>query len=76
MLQLTTGQRSSFDAWSAAKLSELAAQYDVDTNESQKHVSLGPAHRSTLGALAICAAVVLFFSRFWGYQALPPRWPS
>src|SRR5438309_5161488 len=73
VLQLTAEQRSRFEAWSAAKLSELAAQYDVDTSESQKRVSWGMRIVSTLGGLAICAAVVLFFSRFWGYLGTPAQ---
>src|SRR5882724_3240758 len=73
VLQLTPEQRSRFDAWSAAKLTELTAQYDVDTTESQKRVSWGMRIVSTLGGLAICAATVLFFSRFWGYLDTPAQ---
>jgi len=72
-LTLTTEQRSHFEEWSAARLTELAAQYDVDTSVSQKQVSWGMRIVSTLGGLAICAAVVLFFSRFWGYLDTPAQ---
>src|SRR5437773_416572 len=73
VLQLTPDQRARFDAWSAARLSELASHYDVDTSVSQKQVSWGMRIVSTLGGLAICAAVVLFFSRFWGYLDTPAQ---
>src|SRR5213593_1179081 len=67
ILELTPEQRSRFDQWSRAKLSELAARYDVDTTISQKRVSWGMRIASTLGGLAICAAIVLLFMRYWGY---------
>src|SRR5437773_177687 len=67
VLELTPEQRSHFDQWSQAKLSELAARYDVDTTVSQKRVSWGMRIASTLGGLAICAAIVLLFMRYWGY---------
>src|SRR5438132_11662265 len=73
VLQLTPDQRARFDAWSAARLSELASHYDVDTSVSQKRVSWGMRIVSTLGGLAICAAVALFFTRFWGYLGTPAQ---
>jgi uncharacterized membrane protein len=67
VLELTPEQRNRFDEWSAARLKELTVQYDVDTTVSQKRVSWGMRIVSTLGGFAICAAVVLFFARYWGY---------
>jgi cytochrome c-type biogenesis protein CcmH/NrfG len=67
VLELSTDQRTRFDEWSAARLRELATEYDVDTTVSQKRVSWGLRITSTLGGLALCAAVVLFFNRYWGY---------
>jgi len=66
-LALTPEQLARFDEWSHSALSRLAAQFDVDTSVSQKRVSWGMRIASTLGGLAICAAVVLFFMRYWGY---------
>jgi hypothetical protein len=71
VLALTPEQQSRFDAWSRGKLGELAQQYDVDTTVSQKHISWGMRIASTLGGLALCAAVVLFFARYWGYLDTP-----
>jgi uncharacterized membrane protein len=67
VLALSDEQRGRFDEWSRAQLAALALQFDVDTSESQKRVSWGMRIASTLGGLAICAAIVLFFQRYWGY---------
>ena len=71
VLALTPDQQSRFDTWARGKLEELARQYDVDTTASQKHISWGMRIASTLGGLAICAALVLFFVRYWGYLDTP-----
>lgn len=71
ILTLTPDQRAAFDTWSAETLQTLAARFDVDTTDSQKRVSWGLRIASTLGGLALCAAVMLFFLRFWGYVDTP-----
>src|SRR5204863_9957783 len=71
ILALTPDQIQRFDEWSRAKLSALEQQFDVDTTLSQKRISWGMRIASSLGALAICAAVVLFFNRYWGYLTTP-----
>src|SRR5258705_9748938 len=73
VLELTPEQRTRFDQWSSERLSELARQYDVDTSISQKRVSWGMRIVSTMGGIAICAAVLLFFSKFWGYLGTPTQ---
>ena len=73
VLALTPDQRTRFDEWSRAALATLAQQFDVDTTVSQKRVSWGMRIASTLGGLAICAAVVLFFMRYWGYLSTPAQ---
>jgi uncharacterized membrane protein len=67
VLALTPEQQQRFDTWSRATLADLAQQFDVDTSVSQKRVSWGMRIASTLGGLAFCAAIVLFFIRYWGY---------
>jgi uncharacterized membrane protein len=67
VLALTAEQQVRFEEWSAGQLAALAREYDVDVSASQKTVSWGMRIVSTLGAAAICAALVLFFSRYWGY---------
>ncbi len=71
VLGLTPDQQSRFDDWSHTQLTDLARQFDVDTSASQKRVSWGMRIAATLGGLAICAAVVLFFVRYWGYLDTP-----
>src|SRR5258706_11832847 len=70
VLELTLEQRARLDAHIGRVLQDLAAQYDVDTTESQREVSLGMRIASALGGLALCAAVVLFLARYMGY------WPT
>ncbi len=67
VLGLSPDQLVRFDEWSRARLVELERQFDVDTTSSQKRVSWGMRIAATLGGLALCAALVLFFLRFWGY---------
>src|ERR1700687_2436221 len=66
LLALTPDQQQRFDEWSRARLETLAQQFDVDTTASQKRVSWGLRIASTLGGVALCAAVVLFFMRYGG----------
>src|SRR4051794_24731050 len=66
VLDLSPEQHRRFDDWSKAQLTALAQQFDVDTNISQKRASWGMRIASTLGGIAICTAVVLFFMRYWG----------
>jgi uncharacterized membrane protein len=73
VLELTPEQQKRFDDWSRAALGELAERYDVDTTVSQKRISWGMRIASTLGGLAICAAVTLFFARYWGYLDTPAQ---
>ncbi len=65
-LTLDQAQRASLEAHLQRTLAALAEHYDIDTTESQKQISWGMRIASTLGGLALCAAVVLFFHRFWG----------
>ncbi|HYL38466.1 MAG TPA: DUF2157 domain-containing protein [Bryobacteraceae bacterium] len=66
VLVLTDEQRARLEPFLDKSLEQLAAQYDIDTTESQKQLSLGMRIVSALGGLALCAAVFLFFYRFWG----------
>ena len=70
-IELAAEQRERLDRHLAATLAALARDYDVDTTESQKQISWGMRIASALGGLALCAAVVLFFYRFWGVL---PTW--
>ncbi len=66
VLELTVEQQSRLDRHLDKTLADLAQRFDVDINVSQKQISLGMRIVSTLGGLAFCAAVFLFFYRYWG----------
>jgi hypothetical protein len=66
VLELSAEQRCRLDLHLDATLKDLAERFDVDTDPSQKQFSLGMRVLSTLGGLAFCAALYLFFFRFWG----------
>ena len=70
-LELSGEQRQRLDAYLEEKLAELVRQFDIDTTESQRQVSWGMRIASTIGALALCAAVYLFFYRYWGLLTTP-----
>ncbi len=71
VLELSAEQRSRLDGHLEGRLRELAERFDVDLGDSQKRFSLGMHILSTLGGLAFCAALVLFFLRIWGSLATP-----
>jgi hypothetical protein len=52
-------------------LGEYAEQFDVDVSGSDRRLSWGMRIVSLLGALAISAAIFLFFYRFWGELSTP-----
>ena len=71
VLELTPEQRARLDAHIEKTMAELALQFDVDTTESQRQISLGMKIASALGGIALCAAVVLFLARYMGYWPTP-----
>jgi hypothetical protein len=70
-LALTPEQLGRLEEWVSASLSHLAGKFDIDVSTSQKRMSWGMRIASTLGGLALCAALVLFFMRFRGYLDTP-----
>ena len=66
ILILSEEQRVRLDSHLHKTLADLAARFDVDVSDSQKKISLAMRIASALGGLAFCAAVVLFFYRYWG----------
>jgi len=71
VLELTPEQRARLDTHIERTLAELASQFDVDTTESQRQISLGMKIASALGGIALCAAVALFLARYMGYWPTP-----
>lgn len=70
-LTLDPAQSSALESHLQRTLTTLAERFDIDSTESQKQISWGMRIASTLGGLALCAAVVLFFYRFWGGLGIP-----
>ena len=52
-------------------LAQLAQRFDVDRTQAEKQMSLGMRIASLFGAVALSAAVFLFFYRFWGLLSVP-----
>jgi len=72
-LALDDAGRARLESHLQRTLAALAERFDIDTTESQKQISWGMRIASTLGGLALCAAVVLFFHRFWGFLGVPAQ---
>lgn len=70
-LALTEQQQEGLRSYHTRVLGELQAEFDVDTTQSQKEMSWGMRIASTIGALALGAAVWFFFYRFWGLMTTP-----
>jgi uncharacterized membrane protein len=66
VVELPAAQREGLRRYHDETLQALARDYDVDTTAGQKQLSWGMRVASLLGALALCAAVFLFFFRYWG----------
>ncbi len=70
---LDPAQSSALEIHLQRTLTALAERFDIDATESQRQISWGMRIASTLGGLALCAAVVLFFYRFWGVLGIPAQ---
>jgi len=71
VLALTDQQRDDLARHMDSTLTSLAVRFDIDTTEAQKQVSWGMRIVSTIGGLALCVAIILFFFRYWGLLATP-----
>jgi uncharacterized membrane protein len=71
VLALSPEQRRALETHHSQTLESLARRFDVDITESEKQISWGMRIASTIGGLALCAAVFLFFYRFWGVISTP-----
>ena len=61
VLALTGDQRQRVQAYHGDILERFGQLYDVDRSDAQKSVSLGMRIASLIGALALSAAVFVFF---------------
>jgi len=61
IVTLDESQRRAIVAYHQRLLDDLTAQFDLDRDEGQQRMSLGMQIASILGAIALSAAVFLFF---------------
>ncbi len=66
VLLLSEQQREAVAAHHGKALKRLAEQFDIDTSQTARQMSMGMRIVSFLGAIALSAAVFFFFYRFWG----------
>ncbi|MCU1329029.1 MAG: hypothetical protein JWN34_4399 [Bryobacterales bacterium] len=66
ILQLTDEQQRRFHAWAEQSLTGLERDFDVDTTVTQASLSWGMRLAATLGGVALSAALILLFERYWG----------
>jgi uncharacterized membrane protein len=71
ILQLQPDQRAQVDAHHESILGALGRQFDIDATDARKKVSWGMRIASSLGAIALCAALYLFLQRIWGLLVIP-----
>ncbi len=71
VLSLSDDQRNRLEEHLRTTLARLAREFDVDTTDSLRRISWGMRIAATLGGLALCAALVLFFNRIWGLMGTP-----
>lgn len=69
VLRLIPEDRARVAAYHAALVERLAGRFDVDSTERERRMSLGMRIASLVGAIALSAAVVMFFHRVWGLLA-------
>ncbi len=72
-LALAPEQRAALERHHQGLLASLAERYDVDITAAQRQISWGMRIASTLGGLALCAALVFFFYRIWGLLGTPAQ---
>jgi hypothetical protein len=71
ILSLSGEDRTRIDSHHQAILADLASSFDIDISDSQKRMSLVMRIVSTLGGIALCTAIFLFFFRYWGWLSTP-----
>ena len=73
VFRLAQDDRARIGDFHAGLIERLAGVFDVDRTERQRRMSLGMRIASLVGAVALSAAVVLFFNRVWGLLATPAQ---
>lgn len=71
VLTLGGNVRASITAHHDRLLGELERSFDIDRDRRASQLSLGMRIASFLGALALAAAIVTLFQKFWGLLSTP-----
>jgi hypothetical protein len=66
VITLDTHQQQAIADHHRQVVADLVRQFDLDRDEGQRRMSIGMRIASALGAVALSAAVFLFFYRIWG----------
>ena len=66
ILKFDSDQASAVTLYHDQFVSEMSRNYDIDSNEREKQLSLGMRIASFLGALALAASLFFLFYQFWG----------
>jgi hypothetical protein len=69
IITLDAEQRRRLTEYHGGLSAALTARFDVDVNAGQRQMTIGMRIASLIGAIALCAAIVLFFYRIWGWLA-------
>jgi uncharacterized membrane protein len=64
-------RRAELEQYHATTIDGLHRAFEVDASDTERQLSLGMRVVSLLGAFALCAAVFLFFYRYWGRMTVP-----
>lgn len=64
-------RRAELEQYHSGTIDRLHRAFEVDASDTERQLSLGMRVVSLLGAFALCAAVFLFFYRYWGRMTVP-----
>ncbi len=73
VLQLDATQQQAVKAHHKQIIADLSQQFDIDTDLSDKQLTLGMRIASFLGALAFCASLFFLFYQYWGLLPMVPQ---
>jgi len=66
IITLEGNQRSAIESYHSDLTAQLSSDFDIDSSNREKQLSLGMKTASFLGALALAASLFFLFYQFWG----------
>lgn len=73
VLQLDAAQQQAVNAHHEQIIAGLSQLFDIDTDQSDKQLTLGMRIASFLGALAFSASLFFLFYQYWGLLPMVPQ---